>query len=60
VVPINTNILKITSDASRQDGKGPEPGLVDKLFGEWKKYNMIRLSIAAIAWGLGTAALLLA
>jgi len=59
-MPINNDILKITIDASKHDGKGPEPELVDKLFGEWRKYNLIRISIAAAAWGLGTAALLLA
>lgn len=72
-MPINKEILKITSDASKRDGKGPDlgtadkpdekgpdPGLVDKLFSEWSKYNYIRISIAAVAWGLGTSALLLA
>jgi len=59
-MPINKEILKILNDASKQDAKAPEPGLVDKLFSEWSKYNSIRILIAAAAWGLGTAALLLA
>jgi len=58
--PINSEILKTASDASKHDGNGPEQGLVDRLFREWVKYNSIRVSIAAIAWGLGTAALFLA
>ena len=60
MLPINKEIFKAASDASKPDAKGTEPGLVDKLFGKWMKYNYIRLSIAAVAWGLGTAALLLA
>ena len=59
-MPINKDILKIASDVSKPEAKSPDSGLVDKLFGEWRKYNFIRLSIAATAWGLGTAALLLA
>jgi hypothetical protein len=59
-MPINNDIFRITSNASKPDGKGPEPGLVDKLFSEWRKYNSIRISISAVAWGLGTVALLLA
>lgn len=58
-MPINRDILKIAGDVSKPDAKGPELGLVDKLFSEWRKYNTIRLSIAAMAWSLGTAALLL-
>jgi len=60
LMPINEEILKTVSDASKQDAKAPEPGLVDELFSEWKKYNSIRMLIAAVAWSLGTAALLLA
>ena len=60
VMPINEEILKTVSDASKQGVKAPEPGLVDKLFSEWKKYNSIRMLIVAVAWSLGTAALLLA
>lgn len=60
VMPINNEILKVTSDAAEPDGKGPDPGVVDRLFGEWRKYSYIRMSIAAAAWGLGTASLLLA
>ncbi|KAF9646087.1 hypothetical protein BDM02DRAFT_3130630 [Thelephora ganbajun] len=60
LMPINNEILKIASDASKHDGKSPEPGLVDELFSEWSKYNSIRIGIATVAWGLGTAALLLA
>lgn len=59
-MPINKDILKTASDVSKPDAKGPEPGLVDKLFGEWRKYHSIRMSIGAVAWSLGTAALLLA
>ena len=59
-MPINKEILKTANDASKQDAKTPEPGLVDKLFSEWNKYNSIRILIAAAAWSLGTAALLLA
>lgn len=59
-MPINNDILKTTSDASEQDAKGPDSGLVDKLFKEWKKYNFIRVSIGAVSWGLGMTALLLA
>ena len=59
-MPINNDILKTTSDASKQDAKAPEPGRVDKLFSEWNKYNSSRLLITAAAWSLGTAALLLA
>ena len=60
VMPINEEILKTASDVSKQGAKAPEPGLVDKLFSEWNKYNSIRLLIVAVAWSLGTAALLLA
>lgn len=60
VLPINKDILKIASDASKPNAKGPEPGLVDKLFREWREYHSIRMSIATVAWGLGMAALLLA
>lgn len=59
-MPINKDILKITSDVSKPDTEDPDTGLVDKLFSEWTSYNSIRISIAAVAWGLGTAALLLA
>jgi hypothetical protein len=58
-MPINDDILKTTSDASKPDAKSPDSGLVDKLFKEWKKYNAIRVSIAAVSWGLGMTALLL-
>lgn len=60
VFPLNNEILKITSDASKPDGKGPDPGVVDKLFSEWRKHTYIRMSIVAVAWGLGTTTLLLA
>jgi len=60
VMPINNEILKITGDASKPDSEGPDPELVDKLLSEWRKYSLIRLSIAAVAWGLGTTSLLLA
>ena len=60
VMPINKEILKITSEASKSDGKGPDPGVVDKLFSEWRKCSYVRISIAAVAWGLGAASLLLA
>ena len=60
VMPINKHILKIASEVSEPDAKSPDSGSVDKLFGEWKKFNYVRLSIAAAAWGLGAAALLLA
>jgi len=60
LMPINNEILKTTNDASKQDAKAPEPERVDKLFSEWNKYNSSRLLIAAAAWSLGTAALLLA
>jgi hypothetical protein len=59
-MPINKDILQTASDASKPDAKSPESGVVDKLFGEWRKYHAIRMSIGAVAWGLGTAALLLA
>jgi len=59
-MPINKDILKTVSDASKQDEKAPEPGRVDKLFSEWSKYNSPKILIAAAAWSLGTAALLLA
>lgn len=60
VMPINKDILKTASDASKDGAKGPDPALVDKLFGEWRKYGFVRMSIAAFAWSLGTSALLLA
>ena len=60
VMPINEEILKTVSDASKQGAKAPESGLVDKLFSEWNKYNSIRILIVAVAWSLGMAALLLA
>jgi len=59
-MPINNELLKITSDASRHDGKGPDPGRVDELLSEWGKYGSIRMSMSAVAWTLGTLALLLA
>lgn len=59
-MPINKDILKVAKEVSESDAKGPEPGLVDKLFSEWRKYNFIRLSIAGAAWSLGVTALLLA
>jgi hypothetical protein len=60
VVPINKVILKMANDVSKSDAKSPDSGLMDRLFSEWRKYNTVRLSIAAVAWGLGAAALLLA
>lgn len=59
-MPVNNEILKITNDASNPDSEGPDPELVDKLLGEWRKHAFVRLSIAAVAWGLGTTSLLLA
>ena len=59
-MPINKDLLKIVGDASKHDEKDPEPGLVDKLLREWSKRNSIKILIAAITWGLGAAALLLA
>ena len=59
-MPINNEIFKAVGDASKPDAKAPEPGLVDKLFSEWNKHNSVRMLIAALAWSLGTAALLLA
>jgi len=56
----NNKIFKITDDASKHDGKGPDPGLIDELFGEWEKHNSIRTSFAGVAWALGMAILLLA
>jgi len=60
VVPINRDILKAASDITKQEGGGPDSKLVDKLFSEWSKYNAVRVSIAAVAWFLGMAALVLA
>ena len=60
VMPINRDILQATDEVSKLEGKGVEPGFVDKLFCEWRKYDAIRVSIAGVAWSLGTAALLLA
>ncbi|KAF9789768.1 hypothetical protein BJ322DRAFT_1105630 [Thelephora terrestris] len=60
LLPINKVILKAASDASKPDAKSPESGVVDKLFCEWRKYHVIRMSLAAAAWGLGMGALLLA
>jgi len=61
IMPINKEILKATSDASTPDGgKTPGPRQVDKLFSEWRKLSSIRTSLAAVSWGLGAAALLLA
>ena len=59
-MPINKDILKTISDASKDGGNAPDPGLVDKLFSEWSTYNSIRISIVAVAWSLGMSALLLA
>ena len=59
-MPINNGTTKTAGEASKQDGKGPDPGVVDKLFAEWRKYSLVRLSIAGTAWSLGMAALLLA
>jgi len=59
-MPINNEILEVTSDASKPDLEGPDSGQVDKLFSEWRKYSSIRISVAAVAWGLGTVSLLLA
>ena len=59
-MPINKNILQATDEVSKPEGTGNEPGVVDKLFCEWRKYDAIRVSIAGAAWTLGTAALLLA
>lgn len=58
--PINNKITKIANDSSKPDAKGPESGLVDKLLGDWAKYHSVRMSIGAVAWTLGMAALLLA
>lgn len=60
VLPINKEILKMAKDVSKSDAKSPEPAIIDRVFGEWGKYNSIRLLIAAATWGLGTVALLLA
>ena len=59
-MPINKEILKTINYASKHDAKAPESGLVDKLFGEWNKHNFVKILIAAVAWSLGMAALLLA
>lgn len=60
VRPINNQLIETTRAASQPEGKDPEPGVVDKLLGEWMKYSSIRTSISAIAWSLGIAALFLA
>lgn len=59
-MPMNLNILKILNDALEHDGKPPEPEQVDKHFDEWRKYNNIKIWLAAMTWILGTSALLLA
>lgn len=59
-MPINKDILKIVGDTSKHGDNDPEPGLVDKLLREWSKRNSIKILIAAITWGLGAVALLLA
>ena len=59
-MPINNNLFEIIGDVSKDDGKGPDPGLVDKLFSEWRSYHSIRILFNAIAWALGMATLLLA
>jgi len=60
VRPTNNNIFKISEDASKHGGKGPDPGRVDELLGEWTRYHSIRMSFGAVAWTLGMAVLLLA
>ena len=60
VLPINNEINKIANDSSKPDARGPESGPVDKILGDWAKYHSVRISIGAVAWGLGMAALLLA
>ena len=57
-MPINKNLFKVSGDASMQDGKGPEPGVVDELLGDWAKYNSVRMSIGAVGWALGMAVFL--
>ena len=59
LAPINMDILRITSDASKHDKKAPKLGIVDELFSQWSKYYSTKILIAAIAWSLGMAALLL-
>lgn len=60
VRPINNQLIETAKAASQPNGKVPEQGAIDKLLSEWTKYNSIRISIAAVAWTLGTATLFLA
>ena len=59
-MPTNNDLSKITGDASKREGKGPDPERVDKLFSEWRTYHSIRILFGAITWALGMAVLLLA
>ena len=59
-MPINKSLFKVSGDASKQDGKEPDPGVLDELFGEWSKYNFIRISISATGWAIGMVVFLLA
>jgi uncharacterized membrane protein len=60
VRPINNELIEHAKAASQPDAKAPEQRVIDKLLSEWMKYNSIRISIAAVAWTLGTATLFLA
>ena len=59
-MPINNRLFEVTGNASKHDGKGPDLGVVDELFGEWTKHNHIRISLSGVGWALGMTVLLLA